>query len=39
VGEDNVRYYEFTPEGLLKLSIRDENGRTTGTLTWRRIED
>ena len=38
VGEDNVRYYEFTPDGLLKLSIRDENGRTTGTLTWKRIE-
>ena len=39
VGEDNVRYYEFTEDGLLKLSIRDENGRTTGTLTWRRIGD
>lgn len=39
VGEDNVRYYEFTPDGLLKLSIRDENGRTTGTLTWKRIEN
>ena len=38
VGEDNVRYYEFTSDGLLKLSIRDENGRTTGTLTWKRIE-
>jgi hypothetical protein len=37
VGEDNVRYYEFTSDGLLKLSIRDETGRTTGTLTWRRI--
>jgi hypothetical protein len=37
VGEDNVRYYEFTEDGLLKLSIRDDNGRTTGTLTWRRI--
>ena len=39
VGEDNVRYYEFTDDGLLKLSIRDDNGRTTGTLTWRRIEN
>lgn len=39
VGEDNVRYYEFTPDGLLKLSIRDESGRTTGTLTWKRIEN
>jgi hypothetical protein len=37
VGEDNVRYYEFTSDGLLKLSIRDASGRTTGTLTWRRI--
>jgi hypothetical protein len=37
VGEDNVRYYEFTDDGLLKLSIRDNSGRTTGTLTWRRI--
>lgn len=39
VGEDNVRYYEFTSDGLLKLSIRDDSGRTTGTLTWRRIGD
>jgi len=37
VGEDNVRFYEFTDDGLLKLSIRDDAGRTTGTLTWRRI--
>lgn len=37
VGEDNIRYYEFTADGLLKLSIRDDQGRTTGTLTWRRI--
>lgn len=37
VGEDNVRFYEFTQDGLLKLSIRDDNGRTTGTLTWRRL--
>lgn len=37
VGEDNIRFYEFTADGLLKLSIRDEAGRTTGTLTWRRI--
>lgn len=37
VGEDNIRFYEFTAEGLLKLSIRDDQGRTTGTLTWRRI--
>lgn len=37
VGEDNIRFYEFTADGLLKLSIRDDQGRTTGTLTWRRI--
>lgn len=38
VGEDNVRYYEFTDDGLLKLSMKDETGRLIGTLTWRRIE-
>lgn len=38
VGEDNVRYYEFTEDGLLKLSMKDETGRLIGTLTWRRIE-
>ncbi|WP_339866953.1 lipocalin-like domain-containing protein [Pseudohongiella nitratireducens] len=38
VGEDNVRYYEFTDVGLLKLSMKDEDGRLIGTLTWRRIE-
>lgn len=37
VGEDNIRFYEFTADGLLKLSIRDDQGRTTGTLTWRRL--
>lgn len=37
VGEDNVRYYEFTDDGLLKLSMKDESGRLIGTLTWRRI--
>lgn len=38
VGEDNIRYFEFV-DGYLKLSMKDENGRTTGTLTWRKYED
>ena len=37
-GTDNVRYFEFTDEGLLKLSLRNVEGKTTGTLTWRKIE-
>ena len=37
VGEDNVRHYEWE-DGLLKLSIVNAEGRTTGTLTWRRFE-
>ena len=32
-----VRYFEFAADGTLKLSIRNEAGRTTGTLTWARI--
>jgi len=37
-GTDLVRYFEFTDGGnTLKLSIRNEAGRTTGTLTWARI--
>jgi hypothetical protein len=36
-GVDNVRYFEWTDDGLLKLSLRNAEGRTTGTLTWRRI--
>lgn len=36
VGEDNVRYFEWDGD-LLKLSIRDEEGRVTGTLTWRKF--
>jgi len=38
-GVDNVRFFEFTDEGLLKLSLKNEEGRTTGTLTWRKIEE
>lgn len=37
-GEDNVRYFEWTEDGLLKLSMKDDSGRTIGTLTWRRLE-
>ena len=37
-GVDNVRYYEFTDDGLLKLSLKNAQGRTTGTLTWRKIQ-
>lgn len=36
-GVDNVRYYEFTDDGLLKLSLKNAEGRTTGTLTWRKV--
>lgn len=32
-----VRYYEFADD-LLRLSIRNAEGRVTGTLTWRRLE-
>ncbi len=38
-GEDNIRYFEWTDDGLLKLSMKDDGGRTTGTLTWRRLAD
>ena len=35
---DLVRYFEFADGGdTLKLSIRNDAGRTTGTLTWARI--
>ncbi len=37
-GTDNIRYFEFTDDGLLKLSIKNAEGRTTGTLTWRRVD-
>jgi hypothetical protein len=37
VGTELIRYYEFT-EGLLQLSLRNAEGRVTGTLTWRRLE-
>ncbi|MCH7817044.1 MAG: lipocalin-like domain-containing protein [Proteobacteria bacterium] len=37
VGQDNIRYFEFTDE-FLKLSLKSASGRTTATLTWRRLE-
>ena len=37
VGEDNIRYFEFTDE-FLKLSMKDDSGRTIGTLTWKKFE-
>ena len=36
-GVDNVRYFEFTDDGLLKLSLKNGEGRTTATLTWRKL--
>jgi hypothetical protein len=38
VGTGLVRYYEFEGDDVLKLSIRNAEGRTTGTLTWRRLD-
>ena len=38
VGGDNVRYFEFEGNDILKLSLRDNNGRTTATLTWQRLK-
>ena len=37
VGGDNVRYYEFE-DGLLKLSLKDAQGRITATLAWRKLQ-
>ena len=36
VGGDNVRFYEFEGD-LLRLSLKNAEGRTTATLTWRRL--
>jgi len=36
VGRDNVRFYEFEGD-LLRLSIKNAEGRTTATLSWRRL--
>lgn len=38
VKTDLVRYFEFSADGRqLKLSLRNEPGRVTGTLTWERM--
>ena len=37
VGGDNVRHFEFS-DGLLKLSLKNSSGRTTGTLSWRKLK-
>lgn len=37
VGGDNIRHFEFTGE-FLKLSLKDGQGRITGTLTWRKLD-
>lgn len=36
VGGDNIRYYEFE-DNLLKLSLKDNTGRISATLTWTRL--
>ena len=36
VGGDNIRYFEFS-DGLLKLSLKNAEGRITATLTWRKM--
>ena len=36
VGGDNVRHFEFS-DGLLKLSLKNSSGRTTATLSWRKL--
>jgi hypothetical protein len=38
VKTDLVRYWAFLPDGRLTLSIRNAEGRTTGTLVWEKIE-
>ena len=39
VKTDLVRYYEFSPDGRqLMLSLRNAQGRVTGTLTWERMQ-
>ena len=39
VGTDLVRYYELSPDAnRLTLSIKNAEGRVTGTLTWERLK-
>lgn len=37
VGGQNIRYFEFT-DGLLKLSLKNAEGRVTATLSWRKLD-
>lgn len=37
VGGDNIRYFEFAGD-ILKLSLKNAQGRVTGTLTWQRLK-
>jgi hypothetical protein len=37
VGGDNIRHFEFVDD-TLQLSLKDAEGRITGTLTWRRLK-
>ncbi len=37
VGGDNIRYYEFS-DGLLRLSLKNPDGRVTATLSWRKLQ-
>ncbi len=36
VGQDNIRFFEFEGDDVLKLSLKDGAGRITATLTWQR---
>ena len=38
IGADNVRYFEFSGD-LLKLSLKDSEGRVTATLSWRKYQN
>jgi hypothetical protein len=38
VGGENIRYFEFEGDNILKLSLKDAGGRVTATLTWRRLQ-
>jgi len=37
VGGDNIRHFEFVGD-MLQLSLKDTEGRITGTLTWRKLK-
>ncbi len=37
VGDDQHRYFEFTGDGGLKLTMRNAQGQDVGILTWRRL--